>query len=296
MMLAVWPGGTSAIAACATRTLRIWRTHETMPLFVFQAVKGLPKHLAGWLSCTLVLTSLFCLQQVHAQTNPTPIEQVILKHKPAGSADTKLKHLNRQLLSEPNNGLLFFEYGLAFLESADTYHWEYLDQALDYFEKAIAHFPDNPYITMYRGRALGAKALDMEPSVLTRLRWAREAFKLMDQAVSKQPDSPILRLLRADAQLMAHPILRRSGKLAQDAEMIETWMVSPQFKTWPAVLQARFHLFLGCFLDKQGKSRQQTLSNWQLAADLDPGSKTAEEAKARIAGTWVELGFEGEDQ
>lgn len=241
-----------------------------------------------WISC------LASNQPCFANQGDSPIEAIITKHKAAGTSEVYLNHLSRQIAEKPGDALLLFEYGLALLENTDIYHWEYLDQALEHFQKAEKLMPNSPFITMYRGRALGAKALDMKPSVLSRLKWAREAFKLMDQAVDKMPESPILRLLRADAQLMAHPILRRSGKLKQDASKIESWMGSPEFQTWPATLQARFYLFTGCYLAKGETSQQQVHINWEKAMRLDPKSKTAAEAQARIAGTWVELGFEGE--
>jgi tetratricopeptide (TPR) repeat protein len=242
--------------------------------------------------CLIFLASTPCLA---FDTMDSDIETIMLKHQSSGDPEVHLNHLRRKILEDPNDGLLLFEYGLALLESADTYHWEFLDQALSYFQKAAEHFPDNPFILMLKGRALGAKALDMKPSVLSRLRWAREAFKLMDRAVEKDPDSPILRLLRADAQLMAHPILRRGDKLKQDAQKIEGWMISPEFKSWPGTLQARFHLFIGCYLEKLERSEQQVLLNWERAVALDPQSRTAAEATARIAGTWVDLGFDGKE-
>jgi len=189
---------------------------------------------------------------------------------------------------------LMFQLALDFLSLVDTDHWHYLDNARDYLEKVLTDHPEDPLVTMYLGRAIGAKALNLGPSTLKRLQWAREGFRLMDEAVRRAPDDIYLRLLRAESQLLAHPILRRKRTLDKDAEALNGFLTSPALRDQPALFQARLHLFLGDYLGKKKKSEAAARTHWASAVQLASGTSIAGEARARMDGTWQNPGYEGE--
>lgn len=202
-----------------------------------------------------------------------------------------LKSHLRAYRANPEEPQIWLEVGQDYLSLANESKWHYLDQAASFFDRVIERFPKMPLALMLRGRVQGAKALDMKPSTLTRLKWARQGFKQMDAAVKLDTKDAYLRLLRAEAGLLAHPILRRGPLLEQDAKVIIAHLKSETFKQATPWLQARVHLFLGNYLQRQKKASEAT-SHWQKVVDLAPGTKEGKEATRRLAGTFKSLGYE----
>ena len=124
-----------------------------------------------------------------------------------------------------------------------------------------------------------------------RLKWAREGFKYMDRAVSLQNDDFYLRLLRGEAQLYAHPILRRGTRLDADAAAIRKFVADSRFNQLPAYHKARIHLFLGNYLEKKKQAQKEIHDHWQATITLAQNTPLGEEARARMEGTYVHLGF-----
>lgn len=174
---------------------------------------------------------------------------------------------------------------------ADT--WDRLDKGVSFLEDLAERFPKKADILMLYGQVLGARALDQNPSSLTRLRWARNAFKAMDQAVELDEDNQLLRLLRAEAALMAHPILRRQKTLEKDVTFLFSFFASKDFQTLTPFQQARLHLFMGTWHSRKEQTHDAR-SHWQQAQQLAEASSTiAKEATARLSGTYNGLGFDG---
>lgn len=208
-------------------------------------------------------------------------------------SETTLRNRLEAMAHAPGDCNLMLQLALDYLSLADTDHWEYLDRARDYLKKILKDHPGDPLVTMYLGRAIGAKALNLSPSTLRRLQWAREGFRLMDAAVDRAPEDPYLRLLRAESQLMAHPILRRKRTLERDAEMLASFMRSPDLTEQPTQLGARLHLFFGDYLEKQ-EDGPGARDHWASAARLAPGTPLERDARARLEGSWQNLGYEGD--
>lgn len=206
-----------------------------------------------------------------------------------------LEEEKRRYALDPDNPERHITLGFAYLKKADTTNWELLDQAKKHFAKVRKIYPKNSVVLMYLGRVTGAQALNMKPSTFTRLRLAREGFKLMDKAVNIAPDCVWLRLLRGEAQLMAHPILRRKERLKKDANKIMAFMADKQFDSLSPYQQAKLHLFLGCYYEKVKKDRKVILTQWQLAIEKGVGTVVAKEAQARLKGSWQSVGYSGEE-
>ena len=216
-----------------------------------------------------------------------------LDGNPAGQ--DQLKQEQERFKQNPNDPFRQLSLALVYLKQADSKRWDYLEIAKKHFSKAMDAFPSDPFVLMYLGRTTGAQALNMEPSVLSRLRLAREGFRLMDKAVKLKPDCMWLRLLRGEAQLMAHPILRRGDRLEEDAEAISVFMVSDQFAQLNKYQQAKMHLFLGCYYQKIKSDNEAIKSQWVLAQQKGSTTEVGTEAGARLSGRWQELGYEGDE-
>lgn len=199
---------------------------------------------------------------------------------------------SRMLVHQTLDWKLPLRLGASLINLASQKHWDYLNEAVTLFRSAAERDPNDPYIKMFLGRAIGAQALNTDPSVLTRLKWAREGFKYMDEAVKTRPACFYLRLLRGSAQLMAHPILRRGDKLEEDAHLILKLTQTETFTSFDKLEQARFFLFLGNY---QAKKANKILARqfWQQAADLGEASQTSNEALARLNNNWQEVGYDG---
>ncbi len=199
------------------------------------------------------------------------------------------EHLKSQH-KQPNDPALWMELGRDYLELATLQSLNYLDHAAEYFDKVLARYPRAAGALMLRGRVQGARALDQKPSSLTRLRWARQGFKLMDEAVSLDPKNAYLRLLRGEASLMAHPILTRGSSLDEDAKRVDEYL-----RQGAAGLadfaKARLHLFLGNYYQRRSQA-VKAREHWQTAIGLAAETQLAKEASQRISGSFRGLGYE----
>lgn len=206
------------------------------------------------------------------------------------SSDLLREQLSR-LASDPNDPKRHLAVGLAYLNRADTNHWEYLESAKEHLAAAKDAYPKDPFILMYLGRATGAQALNMKPSIYTRLKAARSGFRLMDMAVKLHPDCVFLSLLRGEAQLMAHPILRRGERLKKDANTIANFVKTEEFGRLSSYQQARMHLFLGGYLEKTKAANAEIQDQWQLAYEKAGDTDLGNEARARLQGHWESIGY-----
>ncbi len=256
----------------------------------------------------LISTFLFCLWLNPPATEAAPciINQMAHSGKSAHRVSFLLDREPRtfDLLHEqlrirsqaPDSPELNLNLGVTYLNLADETRWEYLDQAIAYISKARSAQPKDPLVIMYLGRTMGARALNVKPSNLKRLSWAREGFKYMDQAVSLDSDCFYLRLLRGEAQLLAHPILRRGTRLDEDAKFVETFTHDTAYASLPNYQKARIQLFLGNYKEKRKKDSNQVQAHWRNAMTLAHGSPIGNEAKARMLGGFQSLGYDGEEE
>lgn len=238
--------------------------------------------------------SKFCVFD-HFQTDRKAPHQWLCGIDGAPSDEQFLKESMNRLKEDPKNISYHLVVAIAYLKQADPTKWDYLDKAKKHLKKAKAKFPNDPYILMYLGRATGAQALNLKPSVFTRLKLAREGFRLMDRAVKQKPDCMWLRLLRGEAQLMAHPILRRKERLRKDAAHIEKFTQAKEFKLLSPYQQAKLHLFMGCYLEKTKAEKSKYQTEWKLAAEKGGVTAIGKEAKARLGGQWQDIGYSGEE-
>ena len=184
-----------------------------------------------------------------------------------------------------------FAIGKVYLAFSENGQWANLEKAVSHLKKAHKAFPKDPVITMYLGRAIGARALQVGPGLLTRLQWAREGFRYMDKALAAEKDCFLLRLYRGEAQLMAHPILRRQGRLQKDAAFMESFLESAEYATLSKELKARIQLFMGNYLSRKKSQQARGRGCWQKAISLAANSSFAQEAMARLDGTFENLGY-----
>ncbi len=198
------------------------------------------------------------------------------------------------LKKNPGDFSMQLQVAMDYLALADDHKWNYLENAAGHLRKVLKAFPDNPFVSMQLGRAVGGRALDTQPSTFQRLRWAREGYKYMDRAVRLAPNDVFLRLLRAEAQLLSHPILRRHKPLQQDARRVRDFMTGDAFAGLPDMQKARMHLFVGNFLQKSDSSSREMFRHWELARVLGKDTPIAEEASARKMGRWQSVGYAGE--
>jgi len=203
--------------------------------------------------------------------------------------DTLEAHL-RALKEDSDSCILQLELALDYLSLAGEQNWGYLTKAVEHLNKVRKYYPQDPIVLIHLGRAVGARSLDMKPSTLQRLRWARTGFKYMDTAVKLNSTDFYLRLLRAEAQLLAHPILRRGKALKEDINMLLHFADGTAFDPLPAFQKARFHLFLGNY-QEAAKRSEQAREHWQKAVSLAPGTPFADEATSRLENRFHSLGY-----
>ena len=216
--------------------------------------------------------------------------------RPSFSLDRKqrtlslLKQHQAKLNQDPLNLKLRFEVSLDYLALGAPGRWDFFEKACVNLQEINKILPKNPLILIHLGRAFGARALNMEPSVWQRLRWAKTGFQFMDDAIKIDSDCFYLRLLRGEAQLLAHPILRRSSQLIEDFRYVSSFMKAPEFEILPNYQKARIYLFVGVCLKK---NRRKTFSeHWQQVLHLAPNSHYAKEAEMRLKGSFQSLGYE----
>lgn len=200
------------------------------------------------------------------------------------------EHL-RSYRENPKDQALLLEIGRDYLELANEGEFHYLDQAVHFFRKVLAQNPKNPVILMFLGRAIGAKALDQDQATMTRLRWAREGFRYMDQSIDLDDNSLYLRLLRAEAQLLAHPILRRGSRLLKDHAFIQKFMKSTAFNEIPDFQKARVHLYMGNYQERKKKNSEAS-DHWAEVIKLADNTPISDEARQRLEGSYRDLGYQ----
>lgn len=220
---------------------------------------------------------------VHAPSQTTLLEQ-------ARTMSDLQEHIKRAAES-PLDTHLQLEVGMDYIALAGRDQWHFLSQAKRYFEKAYANNNRDPIVLMYLGRAEAAQALNVETNVYKRLKAARAGFQLMDRAVTLDSECVYLRLLRAESQLLAHPILRRTARLQEDSGKVKAFMEQPDFLLLNDYLKAKFHLFMGNYLEKTQSKAGSHQKHWQTVATLAPDTDLAKEANARLLGHWVSLGY-----
>ena len=201
----------------------------------------------------------------------------------------------RLFRADEKNADIQFQIGVTYLTIADPQHWEYVDQAITFFEEVHKIFPNDPLVMMYLGQATGARALNVEPSVFKRLRWVKDAYKYMDEAVRLEPDCFFLRLLRGESQILAHPVLRRGARLDEDAHFLSKFADSEQYRSLPPYQKARLQLFLGNYLEKRQKPKEQIHGHWQETIALASGTPYAKEAQERLQGAFKTIGYNEEE-
>ena len=227
---------------------------------------------------------------VLGHNSPDMAPSTLMPYEGPRDEQTLKDHL-RQYRETPNDPHIWLEVGLDYLHLANGGKWAYLDQAATYLDMLVARYPKTPLALMLRGRVQGARALDSSPSTLTRLKWARQGFKQMDEAVKLDPADVYLRLLRGEAGLMAHPVLRRGDALEDDAARVAQFLKSSSFAQSAAWLQARVHLFLGNVAQRD-KNAADARRHWELVRSLAADTALAEEAAHRLAGTFRTYGYE----
>lgn len=163
------------------------------------------------------------------------------------------------------------------------------------FQRAEAHLKKahvaqerDTAISMALGVAMAAQALDQNRRLPFRYLLARNGFALMDDAVTRAPDSMPLRLQRGMAELYAHKVLQREKILDADAAWLERYLDAPDPRISNLDL-AGIHLFLGRYLEKMGGPIAEIQAHFRAARDLAPTTDWGEEARRRLAGTWIEL-------
>ncbi|CAM2067702.1 hypothetical protein SCOR_20130 [Sulfidibacter corallicola] len=206
----------------------------------------------------------------------------------------KLSQDLETLRQTPHNAALNVEVGLDYLTIANSENFTFLARAVEHFEIARLEHPSEATLLMYLGLATGSQALDMAPSVMKRLKLARQGFKYMDQAVAKAPNCVYLRMLRGTAQLLAHPVLRRAAALKEDADRVKAFMGSPEFERLPDFQKAKYHLFLGSFLGRDKKEDGEARQHWEQALLLAKESHVGREAASRLAGSHESVGYSGD--
>jgi hypothetical protein len=203
-----------------------------------------------------------------------------------------LESMQAALDRQPENPELQLSVGFGLLSQALVSDIKNFSKAAQHFQKAAERFPNDPVLMIYWGLATGAQALDMEPSILSRIKWAREGFKKMDQAVKLDPDNYLFRLFRGDAELKAHPVFRRGDLMESDARFLEDFMRKPAFETLLPHQKARLHLFMANYLAKKKQPKEKINAELAMAVQLGRGTSVAAEAQARLEGRWADLGFE----
>lgn len=246
-----------------------------------------------FLGATSPLTAYF-YHPASVAMNNSVARMMNLAVEPAPRTEQTLNEHFRHWRQAPDNPWLALELGLDYLHLASADRWDYLEKAQSYFEKARKGLPHNAVVLMNLGRALGAQALNEDHSVFQRLRWAREGFRFMDKALEQDPDNTFLRLLRAEAALLAHPILRRGSKLTEDANAVQAFVTSTDFADLTNYQQARFHLFIGSYLAKEEKQSDSMRHHWSMATQLAHNTPLGQEAMHRLRGTFVNIGYEGD--
>lgn len=204
--------------------------------------------------------------------------------------DARLREHLKSHRQQPEDPALWMELGRDYLELATMQSLHYLDHAAEYFDKVLARYPRSAGALMMRGRVQGARALDQKPSSLTRLRWARHGFKLMDEAVSLEPKNAYLRMLRGEASLMAHPILSRGKSLEEDAARVED-ALRQGAAGLADFAKARLNLFVGNYYQRRGQLAKAR-EHWQTAIGLAAETQLAKEASQRLNGSFRGLGYE----
>ena len=203
----------------------------------------------------------------------------------------QLKQHLKLFRENPNDDHLLVEIGRDYLYLANTDKWHFLDQSANFLKQVVSRRPNDPVVLIYLGRAVGARALNQKPSTMTRLKWAREGFRHMDKAVKLDQNSFYLRLLRGEAQLMAHPILRRGARLDEDHRSILNYMEAGTYEQLPAYQKARTQLFLGNYYQHR-KKRDKAFHHWEQVVKVAEGTPFADEAKDRLKGSFKSVGFE----
>lgn len=195
------------------------------------------------------------------------------------------KYLSEVVAVQPNNVIYHRDLGTWYQSRMTLVTGElktdYIKRSVDHLERAYAQMPEDPQTLIYYGLALASKATLKETPAFTRLQIALRGFRLMDQAVAKDPENFSVRLLRAKANSMAPLIMARGSSMAQDYTWIRGQLDNND--DLPIHLQTLGVIFIGDYFFEQKKDRQKAMAQWKKAAGMD--SSFAEEATWRLEGT-----------
>ena len=158
---------------------------------------------------------------------------------------------------------------------------DYIKRSVDHLERAYAVMPEDPQTLIYYGLALASQATLKETPTFKKLQIALRGFRLMDEAVAKDPENFSVRLLRAKANSMAPLIMARGNSLAQDYAWIRGQL--DHNEKLPIHLRTLGVIFIGDYFFEQKKDNKRAKSHWEKAAGME--SSFAEEADWRLEGT-----------
>jgi tetratricopeptide (TPR) repeat protein len=155
-----------------------------------------------------------------------------------------------------------------------------LEQATAVIEKAIEEYPDSAvayaYLGLYRGMQAGQADDFMEAG-----RLSPESLKMLDKAVTLDPDNTRARLYRGLMGVKVPEFMGRLDGAITDLEfVIEAYNQSPQ--TVPTALAVSAYNFLGeGYLNKGDEDKAR--HSWEKVVELVPDTPTAQAAAENIA-------------
>lgn len=159
-------------------------------------------------------------------------------------------------------------------------------RSVDHLERAYQAMPEDPQTLIYYGLALASEATLKDKPAFVRLQTALRGFRLMDEAVDKDPQNFSIRLLRAKANSLAPIIVARGASLSQDYAWIRGQLEHNE--DLPIHLRTLAVIFIGDYFFEQKKDKERARTHWLEASEM--ASSFSEEARWRLEGTMP--GFE----
>jgi tetratricopeptide (TPR) repeat protein len=225
---------------------------------------------------TLWLTMALLLPTAVAHAQPTPLPEISTLRDRA-ALERVVREYEGIVHARANDPQALKALGIAYHNLGAQRVGGAVEQALRYLDLARAARPGDAEILAYFGSARTMVARDSWNPV-TKMSAVRDGMRLIDAAVSRDPDNITVRLVRAGNSLRLPKIFDRRSYAKEDYEHVLTLRAA---RPLPPTLVAEVHFRLGEIYHDEGAERQAR-EHWTKAMSAAPGSEWAKEANKRL--------------
>lgn len=197
-----------------------------------------------------------------------------------GNLFAQIPHWEKQLEADPNNTELLLKLGKAYHDLAGVEGDEdAVAQAENYLSKLMKLAPQNAVALVYYGSVLTMKARDAFLP-WEKMKYMKQGFAAMDSAVALDPQSPEVRLIRANNGTSVPKMFHRLKTALADYQFIEAMQLEKS-GAMPNKFWLPYYYYFGLALMKD-EQFQEAKVKFNKVLEIDANSDYAQNARQQL--------------